>query len=133
MHEFTTASLLGWAVLAALGAGLGALIGGRRSTVADQVLGWSNASAAGMMLGIGYAILTVGLAVAPAAALFGAGIGVIVMRLLDVHPRAAHAAGDATTRPPGRRRWRARCTRRPKAWRSARRRRSPCRSASFSC
>lgn len=77
--------LLSWSLLAALGAGVGAALG-TRPWMPRRIIGWGSASAAGLMLGAGYVLLTSGQALAPAATLFGALAGIVLMRLLDGVP-----------------------------------------------
>lgn len=91
MPALTVASLVGWCLLGAAAAPVGAFLGLRHLTGSGRLLGLAGALSAGMMLGVGYASLTAGLAEAPLAALLGAGLGVIVARLLDAAPVVAHA------------------------------------------
>ncbi len=81
--------LLLWSMLAALAAGIGAGLGTRRWMPA-RAIGWASASAAGLMLGAGYVLLTTGQAIAPGPTLLGAMIGIVVMRLLDGVPISDH-------------------------------------------
>ncbi len=84
-------SLVSWALLGAAAAGLGAFLGFRHLTGSGRLLGLAGALSAGMMLGVGYASLTAGLAEAALGALLGAGLGVVVVRLLDATPVVADA------------------------------------------
>lgn len=78
-------TLLGWSFLAALAAGIGAALG-TRPWLAERGVGWASAAAAGLMLGVGYVLLTTGQSFAPGATLLGAAIGLVVMRMLDGVP-----------------------------------------------
>lgn len=101
MGSFTPLSLLLWSALAATGAALGAYLGARRPALADHTLGWANATAAGLMLGIGYAVLTAGLELAPFAGTAGGAVGVVVMYALrhaPMRPRDGEAPHDAAAR-----------------------------------
>ena len=84
-------TLLLWSFLAALGAGVGAGLG-TRPWIPGRVIGWASASAAGLMLGVSYVLLTAGQAMAPAATLLGAIAGLILMRVLDGVPLPARGA-----------------------------------------
>jgi ZIP family zinc transporter len=75
-------TLLVLSLAAALAAGLGSLIGAR-PWAASHAVGWATAVAAGLMLGIGHVLLSVGQGMAPAATLFGAAAGLALMRLAD--------------------------------------------------
>lgn len=83
MPPLHLASLVGWATLGATTAGLGALLCLWRPAGVRRALGVAAAAAAGMMLGAGYASLSVGLSQAPLAALLGAALGVVALRALD--------------------------------------------------
>ena len=87
-------TLLILSLAAALAAGPGSLLGSR-PWMAAQGVGWATAAAAGLMLGIGYALLSAGQAMAPAATLLGAAIGLGVMRLADGVPGAPRAGADS--------------------------------------
>ena len=71
-------SLLVAATLAALAAGLGALLAAspRGGAAARQRLGWAGALAAGLMLGVAYAVMEAGLGLSPAAAGVAAALGI---------------------------------------------------------
>ncbi len=84
-------SLLLWSFLAALAAGIGAALG-TRPWLAERAVGWASAVAAGLMLGVGYVLLTTGQSIAPAATLFGAAVGLVLMRMLDGVPLTAPGA-----------------------------------------
>lgn len=56
-----TLTVLAWASLAALSAGLGVLPRAVHGRMPLKVLGWGNALAAGLMLGVAYVLLTEGL------------------------------------------------------------------------
>jgi hypothetical protein len=84
--------LLLWSALAATLAGVGALLGTRKVPLAGQGLGWATASAAGLMLGVGFEVLSAGQRLAPAAALLGAMAGLLLMGLVDAAPRAPFIA-----------------------------------------
>lgn len=96
-----TLDLLLWSVLAALAAGLGPLFIGRK------YLGWANAFAAGMMLGIGYLVMEAGLTRAPVVASVGAAVGVgltfCIHLLLGLgsRPVTAYAASAVHSAPEG--------------------------------
>jgi ZIP family zinc transporter len=92
--------LILWSGFAAMMAGVGALLGTRRFPLAGRSLGWANASAAGLMLGVGYAVLSAGQALVPAAAFLGAIAGLLLMGLVDAAPRA-----PLITRLPGASEW----------------------------
>lgn len=77
--------LLLWSFLAALAAGVGAALG-TRPWLAERGVGWASAAAAGLMLGVGYVLLTTGQSIAPGATLLGAAIGLVIMRMLDGVP-----------------------------------------------
>jgi ZIP family zinc transporter len=100
----TIGLLLGLSLLAALAAGVGAVLGAR-PWIARHAIGWAAAAAAGLMLGVGYVLLTAGQAIAPAATLLGAALGLCLMRLMDglhgaslANPAAA-PAGPASAPP----------------------------------
>ncbi|HEY0970004.1 MAG TPA: ZIP family metal transporter [Gemmatimonadales bacterium] len=63
--------------LAALAGALGPLLIGRRSPPALAALGWSNALAAGVMLGAAYLVMTAGLGLAGPGATGGAILGIV--------------------------------------------------------
>src|SRR5512143_1140290 len=86
-------TLLLWSVAAALAAGVGAALG-TRPWVATRGVGWAQAAAAGLMLGVGYVLLTAGEATAPAATLLGAAVGLVLLRRADGAPPAAATAPD---------------------------------------
>lgn len=95
------ATLLAWTAIATLAAGLGALVGARRPSLA--LLGWANAAAAGLMLGVGYTVMEAGLRVAALGATLGAAVGVLFMHLIraegaelhsDVAASALHSAAE---------------------------------------
>ncbi|HMV32687.1 MAG: hypothetical protein U0104_09365 [Gemmatimonadales bacterium] len=90
-------ALLLWGLAAALAAGPGALLG-TWSWFARHAVGWATAAAAGLMLGIGYVLLSAGLAVAPAATLLGALGGLVAVRLADTGPSARAGEGVVTAR-----------------------------------
>lgn len=92
----TPGTLLLWTVLAALAAGVGALLGTWR-WFADRAVGWATAAAAGLMLGIGYVLLAAGQARAPAATLLGALLGLVAGRLTDAGAGPRAGAGATTT------------------------------------
>lgn len=94
-------TLLCWALVAALAAGPGALLG-TRPGMARVGIGWFTAAAAGLMLGAGYVLLAAGQSVAPIRALFGAVAGLLLMRLADGAPRSAPSpgAGGRVSLPP---------------------------------
>lgn len=81
-----------WSLAAIIPAGIGAFVGvdrlgaarrqGERAGPAERVLGWANASAAGLMLGVAFAVLSAALPIAPLAGTVGAGIGVGLVHLL---------------------------------------------------
>jgi zinc transporter ZupT len=76
-----TLTVLLWASLAAFSAGLGVvprLLLGRLSLGA---LGWANALAAGLMLGVAYLLFTEGMGDAYAAGAAGAAVGLVLVRL----------------------------------------------------
>lgn len=75
MHTTFTDLLIAASLAAATGA-LGPLVFGRRAPPALVALGWSNALAAGMMLGAAYLVMTAGLELAGMAAVGGALLGV---------------------------------------------------------
>jgi ZIP family zinc transporter len=79
------ATVIAFAALAALAAALGALPHALRSPPSRAVIGWANALAGGLMLGVAYALLTQGLRGGLVAGGLGALLGVAVAR-------AAHAA-----------------------------------------
>jgi ZIP family zinc transporter len=87
--------LLLWSFLAAMGAGLGAAAGSHPRLAARRI-GWASAIAAGLMLGVGYVLLTAGQALAPGATLLGAAIGLVVMRGLDGVPFSESASTTTT-------------------------------------
>ncbi|MFL5578754.1 MAG: ZIP family metal transporter [Gemmatimonadaceae bacterium] len=80
------ATLLAWTALAALAAGLGALVGARRPPLA--LLGWANAAASGLMLGVGYTVMEAGVRMAAIGATLGAAAGVLLMHLVRVESTA---------------------------------------------
>jgi ZIP family zinc transporter len=81
--------LLSGAAVAA--AGLGAALGaGRRLTPA--LVGWAGASAAGLMLGVAYALVSASLASSPFASAGGAALAVLLL-----HAAHAGAGGDTHT------------------------------------
>lgn len=86
---------------AAVGAaGLGAAVGARRGGLSAAALGWAGASAAGLMLGVAYALVAPGVAQAPWAAALGAALACVALwlpqaRTPDV-PRDARAAVRAS-------------------------------------
>ena len=83
--------LLSGAAIAA--AGLGAALGaGRRLTPA--LVGWAGASAAGLMLGVAYALVSASLASSPLASAGGAALAVLLL-----HAAHAGAGSDAGTIP----------------------------------
>jgi zinc transporter ZupT len=97
-------TLLLWSVSAALAAGIGAALG-THPWIAKRGIGWSSAAAAGLMLGAGYVLLTAGEAMAPAATLLGAALGLVLMRLADSVPRSAdhshpELSGGRVSTPP---------------------------------
>jgi zinc transporter ZupT len=89
------------ALLAVIPAGLGAFLGvdrlgaarrrGDRAGTAEHVLAWANASAAGLMLGIAYAVLTAGTALSPLGGTLGAAVGVGLVHVLGTWTRSALA------------------------------------------
>jgi zinc transporter ZupT len=99
--------------LAALAAGLGALLAATRRADAGAYrrLGWASALAAGLMLGVAYAVMEAGLRLAPAAAGVAAVLGIAFVHLAGALPstRAGWVAeappepAGADGRPPGRR------------------------------
>ncbi len=95
------ATLLLLTFLATLAAGLGALLG-TQSWIATAGVGWLTAAAAGLMLGAGYVLLLAGQSVAPIAALLGAAVGLLLMRLTDSVPASSGApgAGGRVSLPP---------------------------------
>ena len=90
--------------LAALAAGLGALLAAtpRAGAGAHRRLGWASALAAGLMLGVAYAVMEVGLRLAPAAAGVAAVIGIAFVHLAGALPstRAGWVA-EASPEPAG--------------------------------
>ncbi len=89
-------TLLLWSFAAALAAGLGAALG-TRPWLAERTVGWASAAAAGLMLGVGYVLLTTGQSIAPAATLLGSAIGLVLMRMLDGVPLTAPGAPTTAT------------------------------------
>ena len=89
------------ALLAVIPAGVGAFLGvdrlgatrdrGGDAGTAEQVLAWANASAAGLMLGIAYAVLMAGTAIVPLGGTLGAAVGVGVIHLLGARARTSLA------------------------------------------
>ena len=67
-----------WAALAALAAGLGPVLLGTPPAPRPRHLGFASALAAGAMLGVGYALMSLGLARSGGAATLGAMLGVAV-------------------------------------------------------
>ncbi len=97
-------TLLLWSLSAAMAAGAGAAFG-TRSWMRARGVGWASAIAAGLMLGVGYVLLTAGQAMAPGATLLGAAIGLVLMRLLDGVPASdsgspALASSARVSSPP---------------------------------
>ena len=86
--------LLLWSLVAAHAAGLGTLLG-RWPWFAKNAVGWATAAAAGLMLGIGYVLLDTGQHLAPAPTLFGALVGLGLVRLADGGVAAQGVADDA--------------------------------------
>ena len=72
----TIALVAGWASLAALAAALGPLLPGARQPDFARSIGISSALAAGAMLGVGYSVMSIGLAEAGVAAAVGAVLGI---------------------------------------------------------
>jgi zinc transporter, ZIP family len=80
-----------WSFAAIIPAGLGAFLGVHRLGAArrrdervgpaERLLGWANASAAGLMLGIAFAVLSAALPLSPVAGTVGAAVGVCVVHL----------------------------------------------------
>lgn len=91
-----------WSFVAVIPAGIGAFLGverigaarreGERAGAAEHVLGWANASAAGLMLGIAYAVLSVALGIGAISATIGAAIGVCLVHAFGL-------VGDAPESP----------------------------------
>jgi zinc transporter ZupT len=89
------------AMLAVIPAGLGALAGvhrlgaarrrDERAGAAERAIAWANASAAGLMLGIAYAVLTAGTALVPLGGTLGAAVGVGLIHLLGTRARTSLA------------------------------------------
>jgi zinc transporter, ZIP family len=74
------ATVLAFSGLAALTAALGALPQALRLAPSRAVIGWSNALAAGLMLGVAYALLTEGLSGDLAEGGLGAVLGIVFVR-----------------------------------------------------
>jgi len=99
-----------WSIVAVIPAGVGAFLGvdrlgaarrqGARAGAAERALGWANASAAGLMLGVAYAVLAEGTALSPLGGTLGAAIGVTLVHLLGLV--AGSAEGGAPREGPRR-------------------------------
>ena len=89
------------ALVAVLPAGIGAFLGAQRIGAArrrddraggaERAIAWANASAAGLMLGIAYAVLMAGTALVPLGGTLGAGLGVGAIHFLGVRARTTLA------------------------------------------
>jgi zinc transporter, ZIP family len=83
-----TLAVLGYSAMAALWAGVGAVPVVLRGRLPPSWLGWANAVAAGLMLGVAYVLMAVGMGGAPAAGggAVGAAVGILLLY-------GTHAAG----------------------------------------
>ena len=92
-------ALLVWTALAAAAAGIGAVLLARRALASVVVLGWANALAAALMLGVGYLLMAAGLDFAPLAGAAGALLGAGVMYLAHTAP-GGRLPGERPSAPP---------------------------------
>jgi zinc transporter ZupT len=87
-----TTTVVLWSLAAVVPAGIGAVLGvdrlgaarrhGERAGPAERLLGWATASAAGLMLGIAFAVLSAALPLDPVAGTVGAAVGVCLVHLM---------------------------------------------------